>query len=366
MGNAEISNYAGALTVSQQRLAELFAYLGTGLLRLFPAELAHELGMWALERGVLNILPEPYLAPLPVGMRTVIPGVGELDHPIGLAAGFDKNARCPQAFARMGFSFIEVGTVTPKGQPGNPKPRLFRQSEQHALINRMGFNGDGSEAVAARIRSYKWPKERVPLGINCGKNKDTPADLAIDDYLRVITAFDELASYFVVNISSPNTPGLRDLATPEFIESLAYEVGSKAPKIWIKLDPDMERPYFQKMIAAITKQGFRGVILTNTHRVVYPEVGGQSGHPLMALSTACLEWAYAEHRGTLPMIASGGIFSGADVYAKLIRGAAAVQIYAALVYQGPWVVQRLLRELAAELKLRGFSHVRDAVGTYYV
>ncbi len=338
---------------------------GTAMLRLLPAETAHDLGMNLLAHGLLEHLPTPFIEPLTAGMGVDLPGIGSLAHPIGLAAGFDKHCRVPSAFARMGFSMLEIGTVTPQAQPGNPKPRLFRQPEQLALVNRMGFNSDGAATVADRLRRLNWRHDLVPLGINCGKNKNTPNERAIDDYLQVMAAFSDLAHYFVVNISSPNTPGLRELATPTFIQCLADEIGSLLPKVWVKLDPDMNRSEFQAMIEAIAERGFRGIIVSNTHRVVQPEAGGQSGHPLMALSTACLEWAYEVHRGALPMIATGGVLSGADIFQKMVRGASAVQIYTALVYRGPWVVQQLLVELAAELKLRGISHVQDIIGSYY-
>ena len=350
---------------SRASLAAWLGTAGTALLRLLPAEMAHDVGMSLLARGLLDYLPAPFIEPLTAGMRVNVPGIGELAHPIGLAAGFDKHARVPGAFARMGFSMLEIGTVTPRPQPGNPKPRLFRQPEQRALINRMGFNSDGAATVAERLRRLNWHHDRVPLGVNCGKNKATPNDRAIDDFLQVMTTFEQLAQYFVVNISSPNTPGLRDLATPSFIHSLADEVGVMLPRVWVKLDPDMERSEFQAMISAIAHRGFRGIIVSNTHRVTFPEVGGQSGHPLMVPSTACLEWAHSVHRGELPMIATGGVLSGADIYHKMARGALAVQIYTALVYQGPWVVSKLLIELAAELQLRGISHVQDMIGSYY-
>lgn len=354
-----------SLAFSRQQLSSVVADWGTALLRLLPAETAHEIGMGMLERGVLDTLPAPHVGPLTAGLRTNVPGIGDLPHPIGLAAGFDKNCRCPKAFARMGFSFLEVGTVTPLPQPGNPKPRLFRQAEQKALINRMGFNSDGSATVADRLTRLSWKHDHLPLGINCGKNKGTPNERALSDFLQVMTTFKDLARYFVVNISSPNTPGLRDLATPTFIHSLADDAQSYLPRVWVKIDPDMSRKEFQELVHAIADRGFQGLIVSNTHRVTSPEVGGQSGHPLMAPSTACLEWAHEVHQGQLPMIATGGVLSGSDLYHKIIRGALAVQIYTALVYRGPWVVVKLLVELAQELKLRGHATVQDAVGAYY-
>lgn len=338
---------------------------GTALLRILPPEAAHDVGMALLERGMMDKLPAPSLEPLVAGLRTRIPGIGELPHPFGLAAGFDKNCRAPGAFARMGFSFVELGTITPRPQPGNPKPRLFRLPDERAIINRMGFNSDGAATVASRLKVLKWDHERVPLGINCGKNKDTPVERAMSDFLQIVETFKDLARYFVINISSPNTPGLRELATPLFIGGLADELGSALPKTWIKLDPDMDRRYFQDLIEVIAEHGFQGVILSNTHRVAYPQIGGQSGHPLMCPSTTCLEWAHAVHGGSLPMIGVGGVLSGVDAFHKLARGALAVQIYTALVYRGPWVVARLLMELAAELSLRGFATVEDAIGSYY-
>lgn len=347
-------------------LAKWLGGFGTGLLRLLPAEAAHDLGMALLERGVMEHLPAPRTPRVETGMKVSVPGIGMLAHPIGLAAGFDKQCRAPHGFARMGFSFLEIGTVTPRPQPGSPKPRLFRYPEQKALINRMGFNSDGATTVAARLKALRWRHDEVPLGVNCGKNKSTPPDRAVQDYLQVIEAFKGLAKYFVVNISSPNTPGLRELATPEFVDSLASELGSGLlPSTWVKLDPDTPRRDFQAVIEKIADCGFQGVIVSNTHRVVWPEAGGQSGHPLMAPATACLEWAHEVHKGRLPMIATGGILSGADIFHKLARGALAVQIYTALIYQGPWAVIRLLLEFNQELKLRGFATAADAIGCYY-
>lgn len=351
--------------MSEAFAARWLGEAGTALLRLLPAETAHEVGIQLLRRGLLDKLPAPRSQVADAGMRVVLPGIGMLPNPLGLAAGFDKHCLAPHGFARMGFAFLEVGTVTPRPQPGNPKPRLFRQPEQRALVNRMGFNSDGAATVAQRLEQLSWDHEVVPLGINCGKNKDTPPERAAGDYLQVMEAFKGLARYFVMNISSPNTPGLRDLATPAFIHGLADDIGADLPKVWVKIDPDMTRKEFQALVQAIAERGFQGVIISNTHRVTWPEVGGQSGHPLMAPSTACLEWAWDVHRGKLPMIASGGVLSGVDVFHKLARGASAVQIYTALVYRGPWAVLALLEELAQEMRLRGVSCVEDAIGSYY-
>jgi dihydroorotate dehydrogenase len=266
----------------------------------------------------------------------------------------------------MGFSFLEIGTVTPLAQYGNPKPRVFRSPEQKALINRMGFGNDGSFNIAARLKKEEWNLDKIPLAINIGKNKTTVPEKAIDDYLQVLDVFKELSSFFVLNVSSPNTPGLRDLVSQEFFEELSQRIPKAAlHKVWIKLDPDMDKKKFQRIVQVIAERGFQGLVLTNTHKVDWPQSGGQSGHPLSILSSARLEWAHEVHKGDLPMIASGGILSGIDIFEKLARGASAVEVYTAMVYRGPWAVKNLLKELSEELKLRGFSSVKEVIGSYY-
>lgn len=338
----------------------------TALLRLLPAELAHDLAMFVLERGALNLLPPPALKPLPVALNVDLPGVGRLKHPIGLAAGFDKNARCPAAFEKMGFSFLELGTVTPQPQSGNPKPRLFRYPESMSIINRMGFNSDGAQAVLRRLESLNWSSSRVPIGINIGKNKNTPNTKSIDDFVTGLRAFEKKSHWLTINISSPNTPGLRDLASPEFLRELAGACEHILSKCWIKLDPDMDKKTFQTLITSVKTEGFQGAILSNTHRVEWPQAGGQSGHPLLSPSNSCLEWAWEVTKGSLPIIASGGVLSGVDAFHKLARGACAVQIYTALVYRGPGAVRNICEELAGELKLRGFNSAQEAIGSYYL
>ncbi len=342
-----------------------FLRFGTALLRLLPAELAHEIGMWLLERQVLGSLPQASLNALVDGLASPLPGIGDLTHPLGLAAGFDKNARAPHGFAQMGFSFLEIGTITPRPQPGNPKPRLFRLEDQGGLINRMGFNSDGAERVAARLRRLQWRHDPVPLGINLGKNKDTSLEAAIEDYSFGIETFAPYAKYFVVNVSSPNTEGLRGLANEQFLRELAQRHRADLHKIWVKLDPDMPRQAFQSLVQALAEAGFQGLILSNTHRVEHPEKGGLSGHPLALQATACLEWAHEVLEGRLPLIASGGILSGQDVFQRIARGASAVQIYTSLVYRGPLAVPLMLAELRAEMELRGYKFLSDVKGSYY-
>jgi len=337
----------------------------TAFLRLLPAELAHDLAMIGMERGFLNLLPQPSQKPTSMPLHIEVPGIGRLKHPIGLAAGFDKNARCPAAFDRMGLSFLELGTVTPLAQPGNPKPRLFRHPETLSIINRMGFNSDGAQRVLQRLNELQWPSARVPLGVNIGKNKNTPVSKAVDDYMTGIKTFQAKARWLTVNISSPNTPGLRELATPAFLRDLSGSAHGLTPKCWIKLDPDMDKKTFQSLISSIKQEGFGGVIISNTHKVEWPQAGGQSGHPLLSLSNSCLEWAWEVTKGSLPIIASGGVISGIDAFHKLARGASAVQIYTALVYRGPGAAINICEELSAELKLRGFNSAEEAVGSWY-
>jgi dihydroorotate dehydrogenase len=333
---------------------------------MLPPEVAHDIGLFAMERGLLKMLPTPATPQLVTPLQVTIPGLGRIRHPIGLAAGFDKNGRCPEAFEHMGMSFIEIGTVTPLPQPGNPKPRLFRYPETQSIINRMGFNSEGAEAVMRRLRQLNWSSTRVPLGVNVGKNKNTAPEQAIKDYTTGIETFAPNATWITINISSPNTPGLRSLATPEFIKDMAHAAGIYRNRCWIKLDPDMDKPTLQRLISTIAEQDFAGVIISNTHRVEWPQAGGQSGHPLLSPSNTCLEWTWQVTKGSLPIIATGGVLSGIDAFHKIARGAVGIQIYTALVYRGPGAVYRICEELAHELKLRGFASVEDAIGSCYL
>ncbi len=340
-------------------------------LRCFPAEFAHQVVVGTLARlppASLKLLPQLELGK---SLATTLPGVGGLAHPLGLAAGFDKSARCFPQLGSLGFALLEVGTITPLPQGGNPKPRIFRLPEQRALINRLGFNNDGLEVISQRIEKGLVREKTSPLGINLGMNKATPLALAMGDYLKGLRKLHLVGDYFVVNISSPNTPLLRSLAKAEFIQELSQEVRAEfgeglLPRLWIKLDPDLPKKSFQGLIASIAATHFAGVILSNTHKVNAPWAGGISGHPLALASTACLEWAWEVHRGSLAMMASGGVLSGEDVFQKIIRGAAVVQLYTAMVYRGPWVVWELLNELGEALALRGFPTVSEARGSYYL
>jgi dihydroorotate dehydrogenase len=276
-------------------------------------------------------------------------------NPIGLAPGLDKNAVALPAWAALGFGFIEIGTVTAKAQPGNPKPRIFRFPEQQALINRLGFNNDGADAIAQRLRalrkSGRWPA--VPVGINIGKSRATPLEQARDDYLYSFRMLRDFADYITLNISSPNTPGLRELQEPEKLSELLYAVGKEAgtaPKpLIVKISPDLSGAELKAILAVCEENGVSGIIATNTtldHSSIAPQLdqeGGLSGAPLRDKSTALVREIAA--RSTIPVIASGGIFDAESAREKFHAGAVLIQLYTGLVYRGP----QLLREIMDSL-----------------
>ena len=276
-------------------------------------------------------------------------------NPIGLAAGQDKNGVALPAWAALGFGFIEIGTVTAKPQPGHPKPRIFRLPEQQALINRLGFNNDGAEAIAQRLAavhdSRRWPA--VPVGINIGKSRTTPLEEATDDYLYSFRMLRDFADYITLNISSPNTPGLRELQEPEKLSELLYAIGKEArtaPKpVVVKISPDLSGIELKAILAVCEENGVSGIIATNTtldHSSIAPQLdqaGGLSGAPLRDKSTALVREIAA--RSTIPVIASGGIFDAESARGKFQAGAQLIQLYTGLVYRGP----QLLREIMDSL-----------------
>jgi dihydroorotate dehydrogenase len=346
--------------------------LATPLLRGLDPEDAHGLTIRLLQAGLGPRSPgggDPRLA-------TTLAGLS-LPNPVGLAAGFDKNAEVPAAMLRAGFGFVECGTVTPLPQAGNPRPRLFRLSEDRAVINRMGFNNAGLEAFAARL-ARRRPGGGV-TGANIGANKDA-AD-RIGDYVTGLTRLWGLADYFTVNISSPNTPGLRALQTRAALEELLgrlaearaglLRAGRGDHPVFLKVAPDLEDGEVEAITETVAGNGLQGIIVSNT-TVARPaglvsalrgEAGGLSGAPLLAPSTAMLGRFHAAARGRgLVLIGAGGIASGLHAYAKIRAGAAAVQLYSALVFEGPGLVSRINRDLSARLAADGFASVADAVG----
>jgi dihydroorotate dehydrogenase len=298
-----------------------------------------------------------------------------LSNCVGLAAGFDKNAEVPAAMSKAGFGFVECGTVTPLAQAGNPRPRLFRLTRDQAVINRMGFNNEGLEPFAARLSARKG---RGVIGANIGANKDATDRIA--DYVTGLTRLWGLSDYFTVNISSPNTPGLRALQTKAALEELLGRIaeargllkaaGTVDYPIFLKVAPDLEDGEVEAIVETVKAAGLNGIIVSNT-TVARPESltspqahegGGLSGKPLLTASTAMLARFHAANNGHLALIGAGGVASGADALAKIRAGACAVQLYSALVYGGPGLVGRIKRDLAARLRAEGFASVTDAIG----
>jgi dihydroorotate dehydrogenase len=292
-------------------------------------------------------------------------------NPIGLAAGFDKDGEVIGAMARLGFGFVEVGTVTPKPQPGNPKPRMVRWPARQGLINRLGFNNHGLDSAAVRLARRPGG---VIVGANIGRNKDQSD--AIADYVAGTERLAGLADYLVVNISSPNTAGLRDLQEGRALADLLTAVvaardgtGSATPLV-VKIAPDLDDAALDALVAAVLDAGIDGIAVSNT-TISRPadmperlarEAGGLSGPPLFALSTDRLRHVARRVAGRVPLIGIGGVASGQDAYAKIRAGASLVQLYTALAYQGPALVPAIKRDLAAALRADGFASLNEAVG----
>ncbi|HEY3696781.1 quinone-dependent dihydroorotate dehydrogenase [Phenylobacterium sp.] len=335
-----------------------------GLRRLDP-ERAHGLAIRALEAGLGPKAPadDPILA-------TALAGLS-LPNCVGLAAGFDKDARAFGPMLRAGFGFVECGTVTPLPQAGNPKPRMFRLPQDRAVINRLGFNNQGLEPFAARLAAGR----PGVVGANIGANKEA-AD-RIGDYVTGLRRLWGRASYFTLNVSSPNTPGLRALQTRAALDELLGRVAEacdalppagRAP-LFLKIAPDLQAGEVEAIVEAAVAHGLSGLVVSNTTVSRPPlespargEAGGLSGAPLFDLSTRVLAEAAAAAGGRLALIGVGGVSSGAQAYAKLRAGACAVQLYSALAYEGPGLVVRIKRELAARLRADGFGGAGEAVG----
>ena len=278
-------------------------------------------------------------------------------NPIGLAAGLDKNGVALPAWAALGFGFVEIGTITAKAQPGNPKPRIFRLPEQQALINRLGFNNDGADVIAERLtelrESRRWPA--IPVGINIGKSRATPLERATDDYLYSFRLLRDFADYITLNVSSPNTPGLRDLQEPQRLSELLHAINNEpeaaTKPLLIKISPDLSSSDLEAILNVCVENGVAGIIATNTtldHSSVPPErdkEGGLSGTPLREKATVLVREIGA--RSTIPVIASGGICDAESALEKFDAGAQLIQLYTGLIYRGP----RLLREIMEAIQL---------------
>ena len=338
--------------------------LGAALLRALDPETAHGLAMRALQ-----IVPLPSPPIDDAILATTVAGLA-LPNPVGLAAGLDKNGEALHGLSRLGFGFVECGSVTPLAQPGNPKPRLFRLSEDRAIINRMGFNNAGLEAFAARLSDR--PRGAV-VGANLGANKDTDDKAA--DYVAGLIRLKGLADYVTVNVSSPNTPGLRALqgraALDDLLGRLAEARGDDPTPVFLKIAPDLTAAEIALIVEASLDHGLDALIVSNTtldrpdslRSPDRTESGGLSGAPLKARAGAALRAAAEAGGGRLPLIAAGGIDSGAEAYARIRAGASAVQLYSALIFEGPGLIGRIKRDLAARLRADGFSTVSEAVST---
>jgi dihydroorotate dehydrogenase len=278
---------------------------------------------------------------------------------IGLAAGFDKNALLADEWEFFGFSFIEIGTVTPRPQPGNPKPRIFRLVKDEAIINRMGFNNDGADVIAERLRKRKG---KIIIGGNIGKNKDTPNSHAAEDYLYCFRKLFEVVDFFTVNVSSPNTPGLRDLQEGEQLRSILTALQEEnrkrqAPKpVFLKISPDLNKEQLDEIISVVEETNLAGIIATNTtvsreglksSASLVQQAGGLSGKPLRKKSDEMLAYVAAHRKKKFILIASGGIHSESDALNKINSGADLVQLYTGFIYEGPGLVKRIAKAMAA-------------------
>jgi dihydroorotate dehydrogenase len=339
---------------------------GLAILHRIDAERAHDLSLALLRRGLVplpGVIAGPRLATGLAGMA--------LANPVGLAAGYDKNAVAVGPLSRAGFGFLEVGAATPRPQPGNPRPRLFRLAADRAAINRFGFNNDGAAAIGARLAAA--PRE-VPVGLNLGANRDSPDRAA--DFAAVLAECGPAVDFATVNVSSPNTERLRALQGREALAALlggvmaARAALSRPIPVFLKISPDLSDADLADVAEVATAAGLSGIIATNTtlcrDGLISPgraEAGGLSGTPLFARSTAMLVRLHALTGGRMPLIGVGGVGSAADAYAKIRAGASAVQLYTAMVYQGLSLVPRIIRGLDALLARDGFASVAEAVGT---
>jgi dihydroorotate dehydrogenase len=340
------------------------------------AERAHDLTMTALRMPLVRraldartgLAPDRRLAVETLGLS--------FDHPVGLAAGLDKHGAAVPAWAALGFAFAEIGTVTPRPQPGNPRPRLFRLPADRAIINRFGFNSVGGADVARNLAASLPTGLRV--GVNLGRNRQTPNDNAADDYLRALEMLHPYADYVVLNVSSPNTAGLRSLQEGAALRDLVERVVRRARElttrkvipVLVKLSPDADAADLLASADAALEGGASGLVATNTtlrrdglsSAASAAESGGLSGAPLRAAANEVCRMLHAHVRGRVPIVGVGGIFTAADAYERIRAGATLVQLYTALIYEGPGVVARIVRGLGARLAADGFSTLSEAIG----
>ena len=344
----------------------MFSILRPFLFSLDP-ETAHDLAIKSLK---LNPLPSKMFEVEDEQMLKIQVFGKNFPNPIGLAAGFDKSAEAYNSLLRLGFGFIEVGTVTPLEQYGNPKPRIFRLEEDKALINRLGFNNDGMEIIKERIKSNS--KSGI-LGINIGPNKDTKDQK--NDFCLGLKNFFDIADYITINISSPNTEGLRDFHDQEKLKDLLIALNAikKEKKtnipLLLKISPDIKDNYISEIVEQATSNNISGIVLTNTTNAnrnnlinKNKEEGGISGEPLQKISTIMIRKLYKELKGKIPIIGVGGVNSGKSAYEKILAGASLLQLYTGFVYRGPSTAKDIKKELIHILKTEGIKNIKDVIG----
>lgn len=335
------------------------------------AERAHELGIKAMELGLSSFFAS---SPGESACGEVERFGLKFANPLGIAAGFDKNGVVVNQLASLGFGFVEVGTVTYEPQPGNPKPRMFRLPEDRALINRLGFNNEGAIAVAERLKKLK---RNCVVGVNIGKNKDVPNEEAYENYLKSFDRVHPVADYIAVNISSPNTPNLRELQKAESLDELLgglqtrnRELGAKP--LLIKIAPDLTEAEIESIVDIALRHEIAGIIATNT-TITRPGLktrdmdsfgaGGLSGKPLTQRSSEVISTIHRYSKGTLPIVGVGGVFTAEDAFAKIAAGACLLQAYTGFVYSGPAFAVEINNGLKAILIQRGFRSLDEAVGS---
>lgn len=349
------------------------------LLFRLPPETAHELGLGLLRHG-LGMAPARFAAKKSCETE----GFGKIErfglkfpNPLGVAAGFDKNGVVVEQLSALGFGFVEVGTVTLDPQGGNPKPRVFRLPQDQALINRLGFNNDGAEEIAGRLAAAK---RSCVIGVNIGKNRDIPNEEAVENYLATFRLVHPVADYIAVNVSSPNTPGLRDLQAADALDTLLSELAKcnrsfeTQKPILLKIAPDLTEKQVGEMVEAAMENRIAGIIATNTTigreglrtseadlKKIGP--GGLSGKPVANRSCSVIRKVYRFSDGRLPIIGVGGIFTAEDAFAKVAAGASLLQAYTGFVYGGPGFAKRINSGLVEILKRKGFGSIDEAIGT---
>lgn len=350
-------------------MSRLWQKIAKPLLFGFDAERAHEIGIKALEKG----MAAPFYSEQSTGSAIEMFGL-EFANPLGIAAGFDKNGIVVNQLASLGFGFVEVGTVTYRPQPGNPKPRMFRLPDDQALINRLGFNNQGAAVVAERLSKLK---RKCVVGVNIGKNKDVPNEEAVENYLASFNLVHPVADYVAVNISSPNTPNLRELQRAESLDELLSALQGCNRKLGrkpllVKIAPDLSEAEIEACVDVCRRYEIDGIIATNTtisrdvlrtKNVDAMGAGGLSGRPLLTRSNEVISMIYKYSDGTLPIIGVGGIFTADDAFNKIAAGASLIQAYTGFVYGGPTFAREVNKGLSRLLAERGFSNVSDAVGS---